>query len=169
MKVRRRLHSKSKGKTCAWAQRDFKGDRFSWDWHWNVDLFLLIAAAAEGFHAPAGLCRRPSEHTQTQHSVSVWRMEHSKEWRRQAVRSWCMTVSVFAADSDSFCALSPSRSGFAHLLSLFPPVAFISSRQMCFCVKSSCTVGVWRSGVPLALTLFLIAANTHPSLSLSRL
>lgn len=107
--------------------------------------------------------------TQTQHSVSMWRMEHSKEWRRQAVRSWCMTVSVFAADSDSFCALSPPRSGFAHLLSFFPPVAFISSRQMCFCVKSSCTVGVWSSGAPLASTLFFITATTHLSPSLPRL
>lgn len=80
-----------------------------------------------------------------------------------------MTVSVFAADSDSFCALSLSLF-FAHLLSHFSPVPFIFNKQMCFCLKLNCTVGVSSSEAPLALmgvffflAFFFIAAISLPS------
>lgn len=168
MKVCRHLHTKSKGKTCVHECKETSGETGSPETDTGMLIFSFWSLLLPKVFMLQPGCAVGRVNTQTQHSVSMWRMEHSKEWRRQAVRSWCMTVSVFTADSDSFCALSPSRSDFAHLLPFFPPVAFISSRQMCFC-KSSCTVGVWSSGVPLALTQFFIAATTHPSPSLSRL
>lgn len=76
-----------------------------------------------------------------------------------------MTVSVFAADSDSFCALSLSLF-FAHLLSHFSPVPFIFNKQMCFCLKLNCTVGVSSSEAPLALMgffFFLLSFLLLPS------
>lgn len=91
-----------------------------------------------------------------------------KEWSirkndagRRGVGSRCMKcVSVRGRQALLLCFV------FAHLLSSFAAVPFISSRQMCFCIYCTCTVGVLSSGVPGALT-FLISANTPPTQSRS--
>lgn len=74
-----------------------------------------------------------------------------------------MTVSVFAADSDSLCALSLSP--FAHLRSHFSPAPFLSqlSQQtdvLLFEIELYSTVGVSNSGAQLALMyIFFLAAH----------
>lgn len=95
----------------------------------------------------------------------MWRMGHSKEWWRQGVRSWCITVSVCAADSDSLCALSLSLL-FAHSLPHFSPAPFRSqsSQQtdvLLLDIELYSTVGVSNSGAPLALMCECVFLTAH--------
>ena len=92
---------------------------YPWDLDRNVVFFSIVAV--ECFSEKVKLSCRHIFNTQTQNSVSMWRKDYSKEWWRQGVRSWCMTVSVFVAHSGSLCALS--------LVSHFVPLAFSQLSQ----------------------------------------
>lgn len=91
-----------------------------------------------------------------------------KEWSirkndggRRGVGSRCMKcVSVRAGQALLLCFV------FGHLLSSFAAVPFISSRQMCFCVFCTCTVGVLSSGVPGALTFVNLCQHSSDTVTL---
>lgn len=76
-----------------------------------------------------------------------------------------MTVSVFAADSDSLCALS--RSLFAHLLCRFSPAPFLSHLSqptdvLLFEIELYSTVGVSSSEAQLAFMFFFLLFFAAP-------
>lgn len=114
------------GQTCRWVQGDFRRRRrSSWDRLWNVDFFLLLMRL---FMRNAGQVNSKTQ-TQCVHVKNGAFARMTEAGGESGPDAW--SVSVFAADSRSFCALS-----WLSLIcfSFCAPVPFISSRQMRFCV-----------------------------------
>lgn len=93
-------------------------------------------------------------------------MDHSEERWRQGTRSWCMTLSVFAADSDSLCALFLSLSLCSFAFPLFShslALTIISRNTRAFVwnwtVQDSRRSGCWSMISIHVLFLMLIVAN----------